>query len=215
MLSLVNNLNFRRIFVFLKNNFFQSGGSHHGFWLRLKDTPEGPSYTTAYCPKNIPLGTFFNNSVHSNGRFGLWIFPEYHPKVTGACGDTTPKAAIFDTFYVYNVVKGAEWVMSYPMQFKNFVTFDNSETGLSAFTNGAWKENNFYNTALYSSIQGAVLENCIIIGNTDSTSPKSISESGVVLAWDRGVLLSNVSFYNFPDSNSKAIRGPYIDGTCS
>ena len=52
------------------------GGTHHGFWIRLKQTSEGPSFTTTYCPKNVPLGANSkNNYVRSSGRFGLWIFP--------------------------------------------------------------------------------------------------------------------------------------------
>ena len=105
--------------------------------------------------------------------------------------------------------------MSYPVQFKNFVVFDHSETGLSALTMGnVVNENTEYATELFSPTNGAALENCIVIGNSDSSASTSISESGVVLAWDRGERLENVSFYNFPNSNSRAIRGPIIDGKC-
>jgi len=45
-----------------------AGCSHFGFWYRLLDHPEGPSYTSQYCPNKIKFGTFFNNSVHSSGR---------------------------------------------------------------------------------------------------------------------------------------------------
>jgi len=184
--------------------------------LRLKDTPEGPSFTTTYCPRKIPLGRFFNNSVHSNGRFGLWIFPEYHPTVTGACGDKAQsQPAIFDTFYTYSCTKGAEWVASFPMQFKNFVVFDHTEAGISAFTTDFVKtENTFTKNELFSSTRGPLVQNSIVIGNSDSTSFKSFTEAGVVLAWDRGELLDNVTFYNFPDNNSRAIRGPIVEGTC-
>ena len=77
-----------------------AGGTHFGFWVRLLDgklnffktlillffllfdlqlVSDGPSYNPNYCPKRQPLGRFFNNSAHSLGRFGLWIFPGYSP----------------------------------------------------------------------------------------------------------------------------------------
>ena len=194
----------------------RKGGTHHGWWYRIKDNPEGPSFTTTYCPKNIPMGRFYNNSVHSNGRFGLWIFPGYHPTVSGACDDTRPSPAIFDTFHSYLNTKGAEWVMANPMQFKNFVVFDHSATGIEAKTIVSNKaENTLYKNTFFSNSSGPLIQNTIVIGNSDSSSSTSISESGIVVAWDRGELLENVAFYNFPDSGSRAIRGPFIDGTCT
>ncbi len=52
-----------------------AGSTHFGFWYRLTDHPEGPSFNINYCPKKIPFGVWSNNTVHSTGRFGLWIFP--------------------------------------------------------------------------------------------------------------------------------------------
>ena len=33
-----------------------AGGSHFGFWYRMKDHPEGPSFDSNICPKFVPLG---------------------------------------------------------------------------------------------------------------------------------------------------------------
>jgi hypothetical protein len=44
-------------------------------------TQKGPSFRKDYCPKKIPFGKFYNNSAHSCGRFGVWIFPAYTPSV--------------------------------------------------------------------------------------------------------------------------------------
>ena len=191
-----------------------AGGSHHGWWYRLKDFPDGPSFTTSYCVKNIPMGKFYNNSVHSNGRFGLWIFPMYHPTVSGSCSDTRSAPAVFDTFYSYLNSKGAEWVESNPIQFKNFVVFDHSQTGIEAKTIiGNQDYNSNYKNTFYSSA-GPLIQNAIVIGNSDSSSSQSVSESGIIVAWDRGELLENVSFYNFPSRNSRAIRGTTITCRC-
>ena len=39
-----------------------AGGTHFGWWYRMKEHPEGPSHRTDYCPRNIPLGTVYNNT---------------------------------------------------------------------------------------------------------------------------------------------------------
>ena len=161
------------------------------------------------------MGRFYNNSVHSNGRFGLWIWPGYHPTVSGSCSDTTSQPAIFDTFYSYLNTKGAEWVEANPMQFKNFVVFDHSETGIEAKTMAGNQDiNSIYQSTFYSNVSGPLIQNAIVIGNSDSTSRQSISESGIVVAWDRGELLEKVSFYNFPSYDSRAIRGTTILCRC-
>ncbi len=42
------------------NNTYQHntavGGSHFGWWYRMHDRPDGPSYDPNYCPKKIPMG---------------------------------------------------------------------------------------------------------------------------------------------------------------
>lgn len=48
-----------------------AGCTHFGWWYRILEHPDGPSYTPNYCPRRIPLGSFFNNSAHSTGRFGM------------------------------------------------------------------------------------------------------------------------------------------------
>lgn len=64
------------------------------------------------------MGKFYNNSAHGCGRNGLWIFPGYHPTKTGGCWDSNIVPAVFENFYSYMCDKGAEWVMSNPLQFR-------------------------------------------------------------------------------------------------
>ena len=42
----------------------------------------------------------------------------------------------------------------------------------------------------------------------------SKTEKGLVLAWDRGLLVKNVKLINFPDANSYAIGATEISGRC-
>ena len=192
-----------------------AGGTHFGFWYRILDRPEGPSFTQDYCPKKIPMGKNYNNTVHAVGRFGLWIFPGYTPTLTGKCTDTTPSPAKFENFISYSNDKGAEWVMSNPMQFRNFVVYDHATEGITAKTivNNE-VTNTGYSKIFYNETTGSLVTNSIFIGNSDSSSPTSISSSGLVIAWERGLLIKSNRFYNFPDAGSHAIRATEITGRC-
>ncbi len=59
-----------------------------------------------------------------------------------------------------------------------------------------------------------VISYSVIIGNSDPTAVVSKTEKGLVLAWDRGLLLKNVKLINFPDANSYAIGATEISGRC-
>ena len=74
----------------------------------MHEHPEGPSATSSICPRNIPIAKFYGNSAHSFGWFGLWFFPTYHPKVGGACGESTPQPALVENFFSWNNEKGIE-----------------------------------------------------------------------------------------------------------
>ncbi len=162
------------------------------------------------------MGRFFNNSVHSCGRFGLWIFPGYQPTLSGSCSDTTAKAAKFEYFTSYANDKGAEWVNSNSLQFRNMVVYDEATTGIETKSiPGSRGSNTNYKSTFYDEVNGPLVADSIFIGNSDSSSGNSISESGMVIAWDRGQLLKSLTFYNFPNQGSKAIRGPFITGTCT
>ena len=175
--------------IFIGNSVV--GGSNYGFWFRMSDS-NGISYT------------FFNNTVHSCGTYGLWINPGYNP-----WNWWNPTVAVikFENFICYSCQKGAQWDNSNYIQFRNMVMYDHAvtaiETNMIAYNQypNSIAQYTFYNDSL-----GPLIANSIIIGNSDSSSNYSISESGIVVAWDRGLLLESVYFYNFPSEGSKAIR---------
>lgn len=188
-----------------------AGSTHFGYWYRITDRPEGPSYTNDYCPKKIPFGRFANNSVHSTGRFGLWIFPGYTPTLTGDCGDNSKGVAVIEDFVAYNNDKGGEAVNSNVIQFKNFTLWDHDDTGIDTkIIRGNDNLNSGYKNNFYNEENGPLIANGVIIG--DSKNNQS-SGSGIILPWDRGLLIKNVAFYNFP-GNEPAMKPTEISGTC-
>jgi hypothetical protein len=64
----------------------------------------------------------------------------------------------------------------------------------------------------FYSDNGALISNTVIVGNSNSTD-SAYTPTGIIIAWDRGQLWSNVSFYNFP-GNTTAIKAPIILNRC-
>jgi hypothetical protein len=161
------------------------------------------------------MGSFFNNSVHSSGRFGLWIFPSYTPTVTGGCRDNRASVAKFSNFISWSNDKGAEFVESNTIQFKNFTVWDHYTHGIatnSIISNS--NANSAYSNLFYDQKSGTSIEDSTIIGNSLNNA-KSYTPHGIVIAWDRGQLVNNVTFYNFPDPTTSAFIAPFIAGKCT
>jgi len=164
-----------------------AGSTHFGWWYRLLDFSEGPSFRSDYCPKKMPFGRHFNNSVHSTGRFGLWIFPGYTPTVSGACNDPNPAAATFRQFTAYSCAKGAENVVTNNIQFKTFRLWDHDEMAVDTKIIAG---NDGYNPAVrttwYDENLGTTMQDMVIVGN--STGGDTNAHCGLAIAWDRGNL---------------------------
>uniref|UniRef100_A0A8D0SJH6 Fibrocystin-L n=1 Tax=Sus scrofa TaxID=9823 RepID=A0A8D0SJH6_PIG len=188
-----------------------AGGTHFGFWYRMNNHPDGPSYDQNICQKRVPLGEFFNNTVHSQGWFGLWIFEEYFPMQTGSCTSTVPVPAIFNSLTTWHCQKGAEWVNGGALQFHNFVMVNNDEAGIEtkrilAPYVGGWGETN-----------GAVIKNAKIVGHLDELGMGSAfcTTKGLVLPFSEGLTVSSVHFMNFDRPTCVALGVTSITGVCN
>ncbi|KAG9478621.1 hypothetical protein GDO78_012332 [Eleutherodactylus coqui] len=187
-----------------------AGGTHFGFWYRMHDNPDGPSYDPNICQKLVPLGEFYNNTVHSQGWFGIWIFENYFPMVGGSCNSSTPSPAIFQSLTTWNCQKGAEWVNGGALQFHNFTMINNEDSGIetkriiSSYV-GGWGE-----------ASGAVIKNAIIVGHLDELGlgSKYCTARGIALPFDEGLTVSSVKFMNFNRSNCVAIAVTTVVGLC-
>lgn len=148
-------------------------------------TPDGPSFAMYpnTCPYRQQFGRFFNNSVHSVGRFGVWVFPEYSPTVAGDCINDAPYQAVFEGLVSWKNNRGFEWVMSSTIQIRNAVVFDNADTGLrcvTAINNQATNLPNLRAT-FYNENTGSSVINSIVIGDSQvSSTPVVAGEGGLV-----------------------------------
>ncbi|OCT77100.1 fibrocystin-L [Xenopus laevis] len=187
-----------------------AGGTHFGFWYRMHDNPDGPSYDPNICQKKVPLGEFYNNTVHSQGWFGIWIFEEYFPKVGGGCTSSIPQPATFKSLTTWNCQKGAEWVNGGALQFHNFTMVNNQDAGIETKRVisehvGGWGETS-----------GALIKNTKIVGHVDELGLGSdyCTAKGIILPFDEGLTVSSVKFMNFDRPGCASIGITSIAGLC-
>ncbi len=173
------------------------GCSHFGFWYRTLSNPEDQQ---AYgCPNKTPLGKFFNNTAHSIGSIGLWIFPGYYPMRGCYWYLDEPVPAVFEYFTAYSNDKAAEFLNSNYIQFRNFIVWDHFSTAINTkFSDLYWRN------ADYDEKTGSVVVDSVIIGcSSDDCLPENKANTrGLDLATDRGQLIRNVSFVNYPNSSA-------------
>ncbi|XP_058475058.1 PKHD1 like 1, tandem duplicate 1 [Solea solea] len=187
-----------------------AGGTHFGFWYRMHEHPDGPSYDKDICQKKVPLGQFTNNTVHSQGWFGLWIFINYYPMQGGGCGSSTPQPAVFDSLTTWNCEKGAEWVDVGALQFNRFIMVNNEKAGIESKRIVSWA------VAGFGEDGGATVSNSTIVGHVDELQLGSsfCTTKGIILPFDDGMSVINTKFLNFDRSSCAAIAVTTIDGTC-
>ncbi|CAF1690646.1 unnamed protein product, partial [Adineta ricciae] len=139
----------------------------------MLETPDGPSFAMypGFCPYRQPFGRFYNNSVHSVGRIGVWIFPEYSPTVGGSCTGDAPYQAVFEGLTTWRNARGFEWVMSSTIQIKGATVFDNNEAGLSCVTAINDQATNLPNlrSTFYDINTGSSVINSLIVGDSGTS----------------------------------------------
>ncbi|XP_062385127.1 fibrocystin-L-like [Sardina pilchardus] len=187
-----------------------AGGTHFGFWYRMHEHPDGPSYDPDICQKRVPLGEFSNNTVHSQGWFGLWIFKEYFPVKGGDCRRKNPEPAVFRTLTTWNCEKGAEWVDVGAVQFSGFVMVNNEKAGIE----GKRIISDYVGD--FGEGLGAAVVNSTMVGHVDELrlGDDYCSTRGVILPLDDGMSVISSTFVNFDRAGCTAIGVARIDGTC-
>ena len=172
-----------------------AGGSHFGFWYRLERFPSGPSFTTSICPQNTPLGEFNDNSAHSMGWYGLWVFQAYFPKVNGACNGGIDEPAIFNNLLAWKNNRGVEFHETVgALQVHNSTMLDNEEAGVEI-------------TAITGQWGGAVVKDVLIVGHSNVNSDDSnfCTVAGFRAPHSYYLSISNVTFVNFDRPGCSAV----------
>ncbi|XP_072104046.1 PKHD1 like 1, tandem duplicate 1 [Mobula birostris] len=184
------------------------GGTHFGFWYRLLEHPDGASWDQNLCPRSLPLGLFLNNSVHSQGWYGLWIFPAYHPNREGRCSGGNSQPAAFYSLTVWNCRKGAEWTEAGALQFHDFLLVNNEEVGvdirrvLRAHVGG------------WGLAAGALLSNLTVVGHARGLDPRLCTRTGLLLPLDEGLTVDGLRLVNFDQPGCAALGLASITGSC-
>lgn len=172
-----------------------AGGSHFGFWYQMFEHPDGPSFRDDVCPRNVFMLEFFNNSAHSFGRYGLWIFPIYHPLKGSGCNAFIAKPAVFGSFIAYNNMRGAEAVKIGAVQMHDFKMLDNDIAGIEYVFAGEAD----------APRGGPKIKNALIVGHSQVSeglellikSNTKCTTWGIKLPQDSKLVVENVTFVNF------------------
>ena len=179
-----------------------AGGTHFGFWYRLPQNPTGPSFTTSVEPVHAPMGPFYNNTAHSFGWYGIWIFASYYPERASTCREVTP--AVFEQFLAWRNVRGVEFSEVGAVQLKHSIMLDNTIAGVEyTHVESAWGKN------------GALIEDVLIIAHSQL---RDVDHAGLVdgveVCTGAGIktppsnylTVSNITFVNFNESGCYALR---------
>ncbi|XP_078699976.1 fibrocystin-L-like [Branchiostoma floridae x Branchiostoma belcheri] len=181
-----------------------AGGTHFGFWYRMHKHPDGASYDPNICPQRVPLGVFQNNTVHSCGWFGLWVFQEYYPAEGGSCSwGAKPEPAVFRSLTAWRNEKGAEWVDVGAIQFEGFLLAYNQHTGIE-----------MKQIKRLSEWGLAKITDAVIIAHGNITAADEQSEAGIILPFARYLTISGTKFINFDRDGSAAFRLTKIHCIC-
>ncbi|XP_061168814.1 fibrocystin-L-like [Saccostrea echinata] len=178
------------------------GGTHFGFWYRMHTHPDGPSFDSSICPQHIPVRAFRNNTAHSNGWFGLWIFTTIKTREGGGCSSTKPAMSLFESLTAWNNEKGAEIVNGGALECRDFVLVNNKLAG--------------YEGKLI--IEGDQLfKNLLIVGHASSLTreEQGCTRAAFVLPYGNGMTIDGIRFVNFDESNCVGFDFARIAGTCA
>ena len=219
--SLLNpDINPASFWIVNPNNKFRhnacAGGTHFCFWLRPARIPDGPSFTRNYCPNKIPFDEFHNNTAHSMGWYGFWIFGQsnhaaYDPHSgnteNGYCKGERIQTTI-GSFTTWNNKRGFEIVSGANIRLENQTHMDHDFAAYEIFTaNGPYGDD------------GPGIFNAVIVGHSEisklTKGNESCTPTGIRIT-DNGYTIKDTKFFNFDrDCHAMSMRLEAKDGTAN
>ncbi|XP_033758550.1 fibrocystin-L-like [Pecten maximus] len=182
-----------------------AGGTHFGWWYRLLKHPEGPSSDQNIVPENIPYGPHINNTAHSLGWFGLWIFEFSFPHKNGDPNDA-PEPAHFNNMVVWNCEKGIEFVIMGSFDVENVLLVNNKLAGFEGKFLKGHQDGSMHRVR--DSTIAAWSEGIPPVESTDGLT------SGVVFSYGSVLEIKSTAFYNYDQSPRVVFSFTKIQGTC-
>jgi len=156
-----------------------AGGSSNGFFFQPPAAPTGPSATNRITPSQIPLGQFFNNTVHSTGvALMLWLLTS--PIM---CNDQVDQFVVNNTFFRCStgIFIGATSPRVY---YKNNVLIENGDGVIWHHMCSNWRSTK------------PVLSNTLFVATMDNTV-RPPTTGGLYLPENDYVYVKDLAFVNF------------------
>ena len=175
-----------------------AGGTTFGYWVRLSTHPEGPSFDPTICPRNVRVREFTNNTAHSFGRYGLWIFPTYRPKLDGTCESTTPAISLFSDFLSWHNMRGAESTETGAIHWRNFNMISNQLAGMEVTVPSIWHT---------ADTDGGLVYDSYVASRIPGIEENFCCVTGIKTGHNLGSTFRNITFAYFDKSSCSAIAG--------
>lgn len=164
-----------------------AGGTHFGFWYRIPKNPTSPSFDSTFCPYKQRVLEFYNNTAHSFGWYGLWVFRNYYPTPTGNCWDNDHAPSYFNKFLSWHNDRGVEFVEAGSLQLNDSVLLDNKLAGLDVVElESVWGKG-----------RGPAFTNSLVVGYSGISPDDFCTKVGLKTPKSNYLTVSSVTFANF------------------
>lgn len=193
-----------------------AGSDRYGFWYDLQTSALGPNAELGGCPDNDKVGTFFNNTAHSNGRYGLRIFHNMIPRKFPC------QPIMFD---LAAEQRGEDPFAKNPLQtmrFRQLTSYKNKRNGAIALNVGDVRFEEFKTAdnilagvefELTKNVKDdrVQVNNSLIVGRSSNTEEwlDNSSPRGVISPRTEYFTIRNIRFWNFDMNNAASL------GDCS
>lgn len=169
-----------------------AGSEFYGMWMDIPPAPTGMNLGVKLCPMNLPLGSFRDNVSHSNGKYGIRLFPEFNP-ISVNCGqvdgvNVVTVQAVFSNLTMYaNSQKGLVTEIIGNVIFENIRSADHSMSSMETSNLDQFPQGmaGFHNSFIVGKSQNPVV-------NKDG-----FRTSGLITPRADRFMVDNIRFYSF------------------